>query len=436
MKRLRPGSALPALLLFAGLPGALGAAEPPSPLSLAEVLRRAESASPDLAAARNDLAQANAQRLVAAQLPNPSLSASVSKIPTDGTSVATGLGNGFFDRAYDSVVALSQPFELGGKRKDRRLSAQAGIEASGARLADAMRTVRDSVVRAYVAAVAAREGASVLEATAASLEKSAAIARAREVAGDASTAERIQVEVAAGRFRADADTARTVARGSVLALETLAGLPAAPDLPLASSLEDVATTLPGALASDPLDADVLEHRPDLGALRATERRQEAEVALQRAFRVPDPTLSVQYERAPPTQTNTAGVAVSLPLPLWNRNEGAIRSAEVALDAARLDSARAKALARADLVATREALDAAEKRARRFDADLIPAAAKARETVAFAYAEGGASLLELLEAERSANDVKLAALAARADLLSARAAYRSARALPLLPEDVR
>ena len=56
----------------------------------------------------------------------------------------------------------------------------------------------------------------------------------------------------------------------------------------------------------------------------------------------------------------------------------------------------------------------------------------RDTVAYSWREGGASLLELLEAERNLNDLRLAATAARADLVNATADDRTARGLPALP----
>lgn len=59
-------------------------------------------------------------------------------------------------------------------------------------------------------------------------------------------------------------------------------------------------------------------------------------------------------------------------------------------------------------------------------DLLPKARTVRDTVRFAYEEGAASLLELLEAERNANDIRLAAVSARGDLAAARADFLAAR----------
>lgn len=442
MSGIRPAAALAAAVLALRAPAAGGAE---NPLTLRAALNEAAHANPDLLAARNALAQAEAQLGVARTFPNPTLSTSVSKVPTDGTSASTAAGNRLLDRSYDTVVALTQPFELGGKRKDRRLSAEAAVASARAAEGDALRRVSASVVAAYVAAAAAREGAGVLDETAASLEKSAELALTRETVGDVSASERLQAEVAAGRARADAAGARASARAAVVALETLAGLAPDPERPLGSSVTELlaataraaATPVTGASGGSegPAgDEAVLAKRPDLSALRALERKAEADLKLQKAFLVPDPSLLLQYEKEPPDRSNSAGVGVSFPLPLWNRNGGAIRSAEVALDGARLDTRRAEAAARAELAASRVALESAETRARLLREDLVPRADSAREKVAFAYREGGASLLELLEAERSARDVRLASISADADLATARAAWLAARAFPIAPEE--
>jgi outer membrane protein TolC len=59
-------------------------------------------------------------------------------------------------------------------------------------------------------------------------------------------------------------------------------------------------------------------------------------------------------------------------------------------------------------------------------DLLPKSQKVRDIVRFAYEQGAASLLELLEAERNANDIRLAAVSARGDLAAARADFFAAR----------
>jgi outer membrane protein, heavy metal efflux system len=428
VRRLRWLAAAHVLVLAASRAGAQ------SPLTLAGALTLARERNPDLAAAREAVVAAVAQRRIAVQYPNPLLTATTTKIPTGGTPAGTILGNGFLDRSYDSTLGVSQLFEIGGKRKSRRASADEGSIQARARLQDAERLLLASVVRTYGAAVSARETARIGRSSADSFERSAKLAESRESAGDISRSERSQVEIAAGRSRADAASAEAASRGALRSLEALLGMPVGSISDLSDGFDRLLES--GIDVEKTSDSTVLERRPDLIALVAAVRRAEADVLLQRATRVPDPTLIAQYERQPPDQRNTVGFGVAIPLPVFNRNAGGIAAAESALSGAKRELEAARLRVRAEFTATRALLRAAEARAREYSDGLLPKADEVRRSVEYAYAEGGASLLELLEAERNANDIRLATAAALADLVAARADFAIARMIPYPMEGAR
>ncbi len=424
-------TALVAFLLFPIYLASTQAFGGPEEVSLARANALARQKNPDVLAARADVAQAQAQLLIARQVQNPALSASTSKIPTDSGGAVTPLGNGLFDRSYDTVIAVSQLVEVGGKRKERRLSAEASLAFARARLRNAERTVSAAVARAYAGALLARETAAIARQTAESLAKSAELATARFDAGEISAADRLQIEIAAGRFRADALSAEGAARAALVGLATLLDEPAdIAGLKLSDTLAGLAAQaaqapplLPAAGDRSPIDS-----RPDVESAAKGVEKADAERALQIAFRIPDPTFLVQYEREPPDRPNSVGLGVALPLPLFNRNTGAIRAAEASRDAARVELARVRARAAAELETAKLNVDTALARSRELAGNLLPKAVKVRETVAYAWTAGGASLLELLEAERSLNDVRLAAASAQADLVTAVADQRAALGL--------
>jgi cobalt-zinc-cadmium efflux system outer membrane protein len=168
-------------------------------------------------------------------------------------------------------------------------------------------------------------------------------------------------------------------------------------------------------------------RPDVMAAEADLRKATSDVALQKALRIPDPTFSVLYERNPPGPPgpDTLGLGISFPLPLWNRNGGNIRAAEAARDQSALTLGKLEAQARADLATAQVAYQEAEARLKRYQQQIVPRSAQVRESVAFAYSKGGASLVDLLTAERDDNNVRLAAAQARSDTASAAADLRAA-----------
>lgn len=80
-------------------------------------------------------------------------------------------------------------------------------------------------------------------------------------------------------------------------------------------------------------------------------------------------------------------------------------------------------------------DEAVTRWRRYHDELRPRADEVRRTVSLAYERGGASLLDLLEAQRSDNDVRLAAMQAAGDAADAAATLAAALA-PMTAEAAR
>src|SRR6516225_1199462 len=161
-------------------------------LTLADIQRIAFQRNWDLLAAKSGVDLASAQLLVAREFPNPSLSLSTSKIDPHGN--ATPLGNGLWDRSYDTIVAVSQLVEIAGKRGARQSSARAGIEGARARFFDARRALDQGITKAYVTALLAQENARVLNESAHSLRREADISEIRFRSGDISDSDLKQIQ--------------------------------------------------------------------------------------------------------------------------------------------------------------------------------------------------------------------------------------------------
>jgi outer membrane protein, heavy metal efflux system len=390
-------------------------------LSLADAQRLAFERNWDLLAAAAGVDAATAQKIVAHEFPNPTLSLSSTYINVGNQPSSTAAGNGYWDRNYDTTFAINQLFEIGGKRRSRKLSAQAGFEAAKAQLFDARRTLDVAVAKAYVAAAQAEENVRVLLQSAGTLREEARIAEVRLRAGEISIADKSRIEITAEQFELNAQSANAAAAQARVALEVLLGVPHPnADCLLTDRLESL-------LASTaPLNTNsVGTFRPDVVAAEAALRKAEADLRLQKANRVPDPTVLAQYEHQPPDYQNTVGFGVSLPVPLWNRNRGNILAAQAAQEQARLAYEKAKAEAVADIAVSHLAYDDALKRWNSYRDSIRPKSEQIRQTMAYAYQKGGASLLDLLEAERNDNDIRLGAAQAASDTANAGAAFKAA-----------
>ena len=384
----------------------------------------------DLLAAAAGVDAATAQKIVAREFPNPTLSLSSSYINVDNHPNSTPEGNSLWDRSYDTIFAINQLFEIGGKRRNRKASAQAGFEGAKAQLFDARRTLDVAVAKAYVAAAQAEENVRVLTRSAGTLREEARIAEVRHRAGEISTSDKSRIEITAEQFELNAQSARAAAAQARVGLEVLLGVPHPRDDSVLTDHLDRLANLPASVNTNSVGA----WRPDVVAAEAALRKAESDLRFQKAMRVPDPTAQAGYEHQPPDFPNSVLFGVSLPVPLWNRNRGNILAAQAAIEQARLAFEKAKAQAVADIAVARLAYEDALQRWQSYRQSIGPKSEQIRQTMAYAYQKGGASLLDLLEAERNDNDVRLAAAQAASDTAAAAAAFKAATE-EIKPSDV-
>jgi len=426
-----------AAVLLAAIASSLGQplSHPPTPspvpgdsltqkLSLAEAQRIAFQRNWDLLAAKSGIDFATAQLLVSKEFPNPTISWTTFKIDPRGNN--TPLGNSIWDRSYDTILSVNQLVEIGGKRRDRQTSARAGIDGARARFLDARRSLDQGITKAYVATLLAEENARVLGESATSLRREAEIAETRFKAGDISDSDRKQIENNADVFDLQARSAEATAVQARISVEILMGVQNpkgvwAPE----DSLEKLGLIFPPNESGTNGGA-----RPDVLAAEADLRKSQADLALQKAIRLPDPSFTLVYERNPPGPPgpDTLGLGVSFPLPLWNHNRGNIRAAEAVKEQSALAAEKLRAQAQADVVNAEVAYREAQQRLQRYRDQIGPRSANVRESVAFAYSKGGASLVDLLTAERDDNAVRLATAQSLSDTASAAADLKAARTL--------
>jgi cobalt-zinc-cadmium efflux system outer membrane protein len=146
------------------------------------------------------------------------------------------------------------------------------------------------------------------------------------------------------------------------------------------------------------------------AARKLVARADSAVALARRQRIPDVALSLDYtqegttNRAVTPPTFTAGL--SLPLPIFYRQDGEIRRAEADRTTQALSEARVEATAVSDVETAWASWGAARARVERMERALLERARTARDLVTIQYQKGAASLLDLLDAQRTFNATQL------------------------------
>jgi cobalt-zinc-cadmium efflux system outer membrane protein len=408
------------LLCFCFAAAVLGQATdsngPPQRISLSDVKQIAFQRNWDLLTAKSGIDAATAQWMVASEFPNPTAGISTANFATH--NIATSEGNGIWQRSYDTIFAISQLIEIGGKRHDRQAAGRAGARGAKARFYDAKRILDQGVTKAYVAALLAGYNEQVLAESARFMKREEDIAQSRFSAGDLSDSDLKQIQIGAEQFELQEAAAHAATIQARIQVEILMGdhQPKGNWTPT-DTLEQMDAVIP------PLpQATAGAARPDVLAAEADLRGGQFNLRLQKAMRIPDPTVSILYEHNPvppgPPPDDTFGLGVSFPLPLWNLNGGNIKAAEAAMKQFELALGKVKAQNASDVANAQVEYQEAHDRLLRYQTLIVPQSAKSRASVSFAFEKGSATLVDLLEAERTDNTVRMAMAQAQSDTASA------------------
>ncbi len=157
-------------------------------------------------------------------------------------------------------------------------------------------------------------------------------------------------------------------------------------------------------------ASALDSRPDLKAAMQAIEKARADHQLAVANGSVDPTFSAWYSHNPsfnnPFANNTLGASFSIPLRVFDRNQG--EKARTAIDMTRNQRLRdaAEAQVYSDVDSAYNTLGSNVSLLRQYKADYLQRAVKVRETMSFAYQRGGVSLLDFLQAQQDYRMIQL------------------------------
>ena len=361
-----------------------------APLTLQDAIARAVASDPGLRAAHAGVDAAHGGLREARARPNPELSAEVENF--NGAGELRG-----FDGA-ETTFSLSQELEIGGRRSARiRL---ADRELRGAELERAVRgldLIRD-VQMAYYQALAAAELATIAEerlrtaeALNASVSRRVAAARDPLMAGARAEAGLAEARIALTLAQAEAANARATL-ASLLGEDT------------GFTLTPADFALPRAGAHDHVEPS--DSMPDLARLAAARDRADAAINVERSLAWQNPTLSFGYRQFAADNDEGALVAgVSIPLGIFDRNQGAISRARAEQRRATFDFEAGRRTLIREFAALQRARAAEATAITSTEDHVIPQAERALELAQDGYNRGAFSYLDVLEAQRALSDAR-------------------------------
>ncbi len=377
------------------------------PATLEELLAYAERHSPGLAAARSEWAAARAIVPQERALPDPVLE----------YGIETRMD------PHEQSLMLSQTVPWPGKLSASGRVAAAAAQAQRAEYELRRRELRFEVASAFHTQVYIERAQEIAAEDVALLDRVEAVVRARYRAGTGAQAEILRTQVEIEKMREQTARLADERVAAIARLNALLGRAADASLEIVPGQEEEAP----ALASEELRAGLLAGNPELQA--AGRRVDQRDAGLQRATReaYPDLMLGVRYtgrSAEPGMEASVQDplmVSVGITLPLWFGRTRAVREQARAERAASL-TARQELENRllGELEEARVAYRDGDRRWALYGQNLVPLAEQSLEVTLKSFATGGAGFVDVIDAQRTLLDLRLAREQAREDRGRARA----------------
>jgi cobalt-zinc-cadmium efflux system outer membrane protein len=362
-------------------------------ITMGTALQRALAASPRLTAAERDIGIARGQRLQSGALPNPEISYEQDNAFGSGAYRGT--------RAAESTLQISQLFELWGKRDARNANGQAGLDAAGTERQAVRLEVLSETAIAFVNVLGLQRRVHILDEHVVAIDKITPLLQRRVEAGASSVAETGRAEAASALVKADRERTKSSLATARRELAILMGDTAPRFGGVSGRLDAVGRPPRFQSVIAAIDAN-----PQLMRWTAVYAHRNAELLLARLKPYPDVTASVGWRRYNETGDNAVRLSLSVPIPLFDQNQGNILAAQENL-------AKTQALRKANrntLIALAgrayDSLEGSLKELALLRSSAIPKAKDAASAISEGYGQGRYTLLEVLDAQAALVQARL------------------------------
>lgn len=367
-------------------------------INLDQAIQEALAKNLNLAAEKLNVSVAEAREITARLRPNPVLTVSGQSLNLLGADYSpnTPLGPNQLN------IHTDFPIERGHKREERIALAKQEKSLVELGVREVMRQVIAGVQSAFVDVQQAKGSLKLAQENLKSLESVVAINEVRLKSGDLAQVELDRSKVAALQYRAAVVQAQLQLDQAKTQLQQIMGRrQKLPDFDVAAE----ARLEPIAEAPEQITRLALTRRPDYLADQQTQARSRADLRLQLANGKVDYVIGTEYTRqsAWGISGNSLGLYFSVPLRIFNKNQGEIARAqrEILLAGARSEAMESSIQTEVEkayrqYTVSRQLLTSVEN-------DMLAKARSVRDTTDYSYRRGEASLVEFLDAQRAFND---------------------------------
>lgn len=353
-------------------------------LSLRDVLQLMLQHNPELASFFKEVLAFEGTKLQASRFRNPELAVEAEDVNSSNPAIQRF-----------TTFRISQLIELGGKR-----GARMHVASLGQALADKSYEVKKleliaRTANTFIDVLAGQERLRVAEETLQLTRKVVDSANKRVVSGKAPPIEETRSKVALSTANIELEQARRDLVSARTQLSLLWGSTSPRFGKALGNLESTVQIPP----FEVLERKILDNPLAQRGVTNVEHRK-AIVELERARRIPDLTLGGGLRRYLVTEDTTAVMNLSIPIPLFDRNQGNLQEAHQRLNKARDEQAAVDLLLRTELTRAYQALLAAQNEIRLLQDEVLPGARSAFEVANRGYELGRFSFLEMLDAQRA------------------------------------
>lgn len=348
-------------------------------LTLQRAIDMAMASNAELSAARRELEAAEGPVLQGGSRPNPELSFLLEDVQR---------------ATRTTTLQINQPIELGGKRAARISAAERGRDIAAAELAAKRADLRATVVSAFYDVRLAQEHVKLAGDSTELARRAADAAGKRVQAGKLSPVEETKARVAVVTAGLEAAQAASELRLSRQRLAASWG-DASPRFDRVES-----DSAPACVPTFDAVAARLAASPSLRRAQIEVQRRSALSDLERAKRTPDLTVSLGVKRDEQVGRNQAVIGLSLPLPLFDRNQGNLLEALRREDKSRDELAAADIQLKSAVAQAWGRLDTAGAQAQTIRDQVLPGAQSAYDAATRGFELGKFNFLDVLDAQRT------------------------------------
>jgi cobalt-zinc-cadmium efflux system outer membrane protein len=412
---------------------AVGQGTGPASITLDEAIQMALQHNHNMLALMTTIQQSQAEEITQNLRPNPSLFADWEYLPLGSPSHQNpNLYPGVSTKDYlnnntEGDIGLSYLIERGGKRHDR-LQAQKDITAQTRSLVeDNGRGLTFQVATLFYNVQLAESTLELAQKDLKSFQETVDISEHQYKAGGISENDYLMIKLQLLQFESDLEQAQLARVQSLSDLRQLLGYESvSTDYDVAGPFEY--QPVKGNL--EDLQLKALQNRPDLRAAQQGVTAANSQLTLQKAIGKQDVTVQGNYSHV--NGLNAATIYGSIPLPIFNRNQGEIAKARFAITQSQELEKATSGQALTDVYDAYQGLRTNDKVVLLYISKYLDAATRSRDISEYAYRHGGTSLLNFLDAERSYRATQLAYRQALASYLLALEQLRQAVGTRTLP----